>query len=130
MDQMKKRVSPSPARKRQTLPVPGTREYLDALARGADLSGLLTARQRAILAEMLEHEHGFDGEIVADKRRGYLGLRSVSRAMIDSLLRLCAISSDSFTDRALERYQINWIGKKLLEVPRSFERPELRKKRK
>ncbi len=57
----------------------------------------------------------FDAEVVCDGRSCYVGLRSVSKATVNELLRLVLICVDSDLGAGVERYSLNEEGRAILE---------------
>lgn len=58
-----------------------------------------------------------DAEIVVEGRTCYIGLRLISKATVNELLRLCLIQDDSDQNGKLERYTINEEGRAILSNP-------------
>jgi hypothetical protein len=79
------------------------------------MSDLLTKREREILTTMRDKKNDEDGYIAQDGLCVYLGNERIAARTVNRLLRLCAISPDSFgKDRETRYYHINGTGEKLL----------------
>lgn len=69
---------------------------------------MLTKQQRKVLQFLVDNP---DEDIVIEGRMAFYGNETTSVALIYSLLRLCVISSDQYSEI---RYSINETGKNLL----------------
>jgi hypothetical protein len=76
---------------------------------------MLTKRQLQVLRIMQDNADNEDGELVYERGVGYLGLDRIAPRTLFALLRVCAISADSFQSGDAERYHINGTGKQILE---------------
>jgi hypothetical protein len=77
-------------------------------------TSMLTKRQLEILKIMRDNADNEDGEIIYERGLGYIGLERIAPRTLFGLLRLAAISADSFQSGDVERYHINGTGKQLL----------------
>lgn len=71
----------------------------------------LTLRQRQVLTLMLEE----DEDLVCEGLDAWVGDERTSVSLIMSLLRLCAVSEDTFSGDSYRIFTINETGKQLLE---------------
>ena len=58
-----------------------------------------------------------DAEIVCEGRSCYVGLRSISKATVNELLRVVLIRDDSDQNGKLERYSLNEEGRSMVADP-------------
>ena len=71
----------------------------------------LSIAQRKVLLKMKEGE-----ELINEKGAGWwIGLRRTNGRLVYNLLRMCAISQDTFSKDNYQIFNINETGRKLLE---------------
>ena len=78
---------------------------------------MLSKAAKQILIDMLDAETRDDledAEIVCEGRECWLGLRRVSKACVNELLRLCLLHDDSEQGKGVERYTLNSEGRAIV----------------